>query len=78
MILIEQKIRIYTDNQNLTYTFLNTDRVLRQRLILEEFGPDIEYIKGEENIVSDAISRFTLNGNQETTHQPTNQKEIMT
>ena len=31
-------------------------------LILEYYGPDIEYIKGEGNIVSDAISRFPLNG----------------
>ena len=30
----------------------NTDRVLKRRLILEEYGPDIEYIKCEKNIVA--------------------------
>ena len=34
----------------------------RRRLIIEEYGPEIIYIKGEENNVADAISRldFTL------------------
>ena len=31
--------------------FLNTERVLIWRLILEEYGPDIEYTKGE-NIIA--------------------------
>ena len=31
---------------------------MRWRLILEEFGPDIRHIKGEDNIVADAISRL--------------------
>ena len=35
--------------------------------MLEDYGPDIEYIKGEKNIVADAISRFPLNRNQKTT-----------
>ena len=36
----------------------SSDRVLRWRLILEEFGPEIVYIKGIDNIVADAISRL--------------------
>ena len=39
---------MYTDNENLICKDINTDRVLRWRLILEEYGPDIEYIKGEK------------------------------
>ena len=31
---------------------------MQWRLILEEFGPNIRHIKGEDNIVADAISRF--------------------
>ena len=42
--------------------------MLRWRLILEEYSPDIEYIKGEKNIAADALSRLPNNGNQETTH----------
>lgn len=33
---------------------------MRWRLILEEFGPDIKHIKGEDNIVADAISRLPM------------------
>ena len=42
---------IYTDNENITCNSLNTNIVLIWRLILEEYGPDIEYVKGEKNIV---------------------------
>ena len=47
----------------------NTDIVLRSRLILEEYGPDIKYIKSEKIIVADRLSRLPLNGNQETTQK---------
>ena len=46
---------------------LNTNRVLIWRLILEDYGPDIEYIKGDNNIITDELSRLPLNGNQYTT-----------
>ena len=55
----------------------NTDSVLRWRLILEEYGPYIEYIKGENNIVTDRLSRTPLNGNKETTQKSTYQQEIV-
>ncbi len=60
-ILLGQKIIVFTDHQNLTYKNFNTDRVMRWRLILEEFGPALNYIKGEKNIVADALSRLELN-----------------
>ena len=69
-----QKLGIYTDHKNLTYNSFHTNRVLRWRLILEQYGPDIKYIKGEKNIVADAQSRLPLNGNQETTQKSTHQK----
>ena len=69
IILLGQKLRIYTDNKNLTCKCFNTDIVLRWRLILEDYGPDIEYIKVEKNIVADGLSRIPLNGNEETTHK---------
>ena len=73
-ILLGKKIRIYTDNKNLTCKNFNTNIVLRWRLILREYGTYIEYIKGEKNIVADALSRFPLNGNYDTTHKSTYQK----
>ena len=35
---------------------LTSDRVYRWRLLLEEYGPTIVYIKGIHNTVADAIS----------------------
>ena len=63
-ILLGQKLRIYTDHKNITCENFNTGRVLRWRLTLEEYGLDIEYIKGEKNIVEDELSGILLNGNQ--------------
>ena len=76
-ILLDQKLRIYTDHKKLTCEKFNTDRVLRWRLILEEYGPDIEYNKGEKNVVADALSMLPFNDNEETTQKSTYQKEIV-
>ena len=38
---------------------------MRWCLILEEFGPELKYIKGENNVVSDALSRLEKSPNQE-------------
>ena len=38
---------------------------MRWRLILEEFGPELKYIKRENNVVADALSRLENIPNQE-------------
>ena len=38
---------------------------MRWRLILEEFGPELKYIKGANNIVADALSCLEMSDNQE-------------
>ena len=38
---------------------------MRWRLILEEFGPELKYIKGENNVVADALSRLEMSDNQD-------------
>ena len=55
-----QKLIVYTDHQNLMRDALGltSDRVYRWRLILEEYGPEIVYIKGIHNTVADAISQL--------------------
>ena len=63
-ILLGQTINIYTDHKNLTFDNLTTDRVRRWRLIVEEYGPNLIYIKGCNNIVADFLSRYP--------RQPTN------
>ena len=59
-ILLGQQITVYTDHKNLTYKNFNTERVIRWRLVLEEFGPELVYLKGERNIVADALSRLDI------------------
>ena len=59
-ILLGQTSRVYTDHQNLTYKNFNTERVMRWRLILEEYGPEILYLPGHKNVVADALSRLNL------------------
>ena len=62
-ILLGQKIVIHTDHKNLTYAKFNTDRVIRWRLIIEEYGPNLRYIEGPKNTVADALSRLGLRDN---------------
>jgi len=55
-----QRIKVYTDHQNLERNALGltSNRVYLWRLLLEEYGPEIVYIKGIHNTVADAISRL--------------------
>ncbi len=59
-ILWGQQLIVYTDHQNLMRDALGltSDRVYRWRLILEEYGPEIVYIKGIDNTVADALSQL--------------------
>ena len=38
---------------------------MRWRLVLEEFGPELHYIKGVNNVVADALSRLDMDNNRE-------------
>ena len=57
--LLGAKVHVYTDHQNLTHqlTSFTTQRVLRWRLLLEEYGCTYHYKKGPANLVADALSR---------------------
>jgi transposase InsO family protein len=48
-----------TDHKNLTYiNFGNSAKILRWKLMIQEYDFDIEHVAGEENIVADAFSRL--------------------
>ena len=59
-ILLGQQIVVFTDHKNLTYKVFNTQRVMRWRLLIEEYGPELRYVKGSHNVVADALSRLDL------------------
>jgi RNase H-like domain found in reverse transcriptase len=63
-ILLGQQIVVFTDHLNLTCKTFNTERVMRWRLLLKEYSPEICYIPGEHNIVADALSRLDLTNNE--------------
>ena len=69
--LLGQIIRIRTDHKNLTYetTNFSNDRILRQRLIIDEFGAIIYFISGENNEAADALSRLDTRANELTNVQ---------
>jgi hypothetical protein len=55
-----QSIKVYTDHANLIGDALGmtSNHVYQWRLLLEEYGPKIVYIKGIHNTIADAISRL--------------------
>ena len=60
-ILLDHKIKVYTDHKNLIYTKHNTERVIYWSLLIEEYSPELIYIKRINNIVTDTLSRLSLN-----------------
>ena len=45
---------------------MTSDRVYRWGLLLEKYGPKIEYIKGIDNTVADAISTLEYDPDKKT------------
>jgi len=44
--LLRQQIEVFNDHKHLVYKHFSTERVMRLRLLLEEFGPKLAYAKG--------------------------------
>ena len=63
-ILMGQNLTVHTDHLNLLYKKLASARLIRWRMLLEEFGPTVEHIKGEKNVVADALSCLDLTQKQ--------------
>ena len=61
-ILFGYNITVYTDHMNLVHNtvLMSSDRIMRWRLLLEEYGITLKHIKGEKNTVADALSRHPI------------------
>jgi hypothetical protein len=53
--LLGYKIIVDTDQKKLTYVKSTSDRLMRWRLLMEEFGPEFRHIKGKHNLIYDAL-----------------------
>jgi hypothetical protein len=62
-ILLGQQLIIKNDNENLAYKHFNLDRIMQWRLYIEEYSPDLRYIKGTKNVAADALSRLGIHNN---------------
>ena len=51
---------VHTDHLNLLYRKLASNRLIRWRMILEEYGPEVVHVKGVHNVVADAMSRLDI------------------
>jgi RNase H-like domain found in reverse transcriptase len=60
--LLGAPITIHTNHNNLTHNFssFSTQRILRWRLLLEEFGCNYKYKEGSQNLVTNALSRILM------------------
>ena len=56
--LLGANINMYTDHKHLTYASFNTQRVLRQRLYVEEHAPKLFYLQGKLNVLVDTFSPY--------------------
>ncbi len=73
-----QSIKVYTDHANLIRDALGmtSNRVYRWRLLLEEYGPEIVYIKGIHNTIADAVSRLEYDLSVNRTAENYNLKKV--
>ena len=59
-ILLGQRIIVHTDHLNLLYDKLASNRLIRWRMLIEEFGPKFQHVAGSDNIVADTLSRIDM------------------
>jgi transposase InsO family protein len=71
MLYGSQHIHIYTDHKNNTFQRFNTQRVIRWRLFLEDYGVQLHYIKGSTNGMADALSRLPFEERALSSSSPT-------
>ena len=66
-----QELIVHTDHLNLLYKKLASARLVRWRMLLEEYGPTFEHIQGTKNVVADALSRLDMQTKVQDTQKDT-------
>ena len=59
-ILRGTEVTVHTDHMNLLYKSLPSQRMVRWRLLLEEFHPQFKHVAGVDNDAADALSRLDM------------------
>lgn len=59
-IILDQRIKVYTNHNNSTYKNFTTELIMWWHLILEEYDPEMCYIKVKNNVVTDALGQLNL------------------
>ena len=79
-IVYGHRITAHTDHKNLTYDNLDysSDRILRQRLVIEEYGKEIKHISGIKNTAADALSRIPTRAQSEQEYFASDKSQWMT
>ena len=59
-----KKLVVHTDHLTLLYKKLASACLIRWKMLLEEFGPKVEHVKGKKNVITDALSHLHLSPKQ--------------
>ena len=61
-ILLRHEIEVFADHKNLTYETIKivSQCVQRWKSLIQEFGVNLLYIKGEDNLVAEDFIRITM------------------
>ena len=68
-ILLGQKLHVYTEHANLVSKETQSQWILQWHLILEKYGPDLNWLKGEKNQAADTLSRLPYVENDTKEHE---------
>jgi RNase H-like domain found in reverse transcriptase len=57
----QARVVVHTDHKNILYGNLVYNRITRWRLLLEEYCPEIVHVKGDDNVIADALLHMEAN-----------------
>jgi RNase H-like domain found in reverse transcriptase len=60
-LLYGQRVVVHTNHKNIIYGNLVNNRIARWRLLLKEYSPEIVHVKGNDNVIADALLHMEVN-----------------